>query len=385
MAVLVDSNVILDVATDDPTSGAWSAEALTRAADESILIINPIVLAEVSVAFARVEDLEQALPPELYRRDALPYEAAFLAGKSFLAYRRRGGRRASPLPDFYIGAHAAVAGHQLPGGSASAPTTTAIFARRSWTARSRRSSAGARAASRCGRSRGPWASRTRRRTTISRIARRSCWRSQRAASSGSPPDERGFQEMGVTYVRFAVEHPALFRLMFGPEAARGRARDGSLREASDRAFHVLLDGMRRVAPRAGEDEVRRRAVGAWSAVHGLAALLLDRQLEDAGFSADDPERAARRGARRRAASLGTTTQAPRNAPTAARHAALDGLFSPTWPYEFTSGGRSTAGGTRVAWRRSIVRGCARATPGLGERRMVFAPVVPPRNRFARVS
>jgi hypothetical protein len=113
MAVLVDSNVILDVATEDPTWGEWSARALAQAADQSILVINPIVFAEVSVGFDRVEDLEQALPAELYRRDPLPYEAAFLAGKSFLAYRRRGGRHAAPLPDFYIGAHAAVAGHQL--------------------------------------------------------------------------------------------------------------------------------------------------------------------------------------------------------------------------------------------------------------------------------
>lgn len=113
MAVLVDSNVILDVATEDPTWASWSAEALARAADASVLVINPIVFAEVSVGFERVEDLEDALPPDLYRRDPLPYEAAFLAGKSFLAYRRRGGRRVTPLPDFYIGAHAAVAGHTL--------------------------------------------------------------------------------------------------------------------------------------------------------------------------------------------------------------------------------------------------------------------------------
>ena len=113
MPVLVDSSVILDVATNDPVWGAWSAEALARAADDSVLVINPIVFAEVSVGFDRVEDLEDALPAELYRRDPLPYEAGFLAGKSFLAYRRRGGRRVTPLPDFYIGAHAAVAGHQL--------------------------------------------------------------------------------------------------------------------------------------------------------------------------------------------------------------------------------------------------------------------------------
>jgi predicted nucleic acid-binding protein len=113
MAVLVDSNVILDVATEDPRWGRWSAQALARAADESVLVINPIVFAEVSAGFDRVEDLEAALPPNLYRRDPLPYEAAFLAGKSFLACRRRGGRRAAPLPDFYIGAHAAVAGYRL--------------------------------------------------------------------------------------------------------------------------------------------------------------------------------------------------------------------------------------------------------------------------------
>jgi len=113
MSVLVDSNVILDVATEDRAWGEWSAEALARAADETVLVINPIVFAEVSVGFGRVEDLEAALPPNVFRREPLPYEAAFLAGKSFLAYRRRGGHRPTPLPDFYIGAHAAVAGHQL--------------------------------------------------------------------------------------------------------------------------------------------------------------------------------------------------------------------------------------------------------------------------------
>jgi hypothetical protein len=113
MPVLVDSNVLLDVATDDPTWGEWSATALGNAADEEILVINPIIFAEVSVGFLRVEELEEALPPDLYRRDPLPYEAAFLAGKSFLAYRRRGGRKVRPLPDFYVGAHAAVAGLRL--------------------------------------------------------------------------------------------------------------------------------------------------------------------------------------------------------------------------------------------------------------------------------
>ena len=111
--VLVDSNVLLDVATDDPTWAAWSAEALERIADEALLVINPIVYAEVSVGFARIEDLEAALPADLFVREPLPYEAAFLAGKCFLDYRRRGGKKRSPLPDFYIGAHAAVAGYRL--------------------------------------------------------------------------------------------------------------------------------------------------------------------------------------------------------------------------------------------------------------------------------
>lgn len=113
MITLVDSNVILDLVTDDPKWGSWSAEALSRAADESALAINPLIFAEVSVGFTTVEELEQVLPPEEFGRLALPYEAAFLAGKAFLSYRRRGGRRSAPLADFYIGAHAAVAGLRL--------------------------------------------------------------------------------------------------------------------------------------------------------------------------------------------------------------------------------------------------------------------------------
>jgi predicted nucleic acid-binding protein len=111
--VLVDSNVLLDVATDDPAWFPWSSRALAAAADESPLAINPLVYAEVSVGFSRIEDLEEVLPSTLFRREALPYEAAFLAGKAFLRYRRRGGARLTPLPDFYIGAHAAIAGYRL--------------------------------------------------------------------------------------------------------------------------------------------------------------------------------------------------------------------------------------------------------------------------------
>lgn len=111
--VLVDSNVILDIATSDTEWEAWSAHALEAAANESILAINALIYSEVSIGFARIEDLEEALPRDLYQRETLPYEAAFLAGKCFLTYRRSGGTRSAPLPDFYIGAHAAVGGFRL--------------------------------------------------------------------------------------------------------------------------------------------------------------------------------------------------------------------------------------------------------------------------------
>lgn len=107
--VLVDSNVLLDVLTEDPRWGSWSSEVLARCGDDASLAINPIIYAEVSIRFDRIEDLEEALPERDFQRLPLPWEAAFLAGKSFVRYRRRDGSRRAPLPDFYIGAHAAVA------------------------------------------------------------------------------------------------------------------------------------------------------------------------------------------------------------------------------------------------------------------------------------
>lgn len=106
--VLVDSNVILNVLTEDARWLAWSAEALSEAAEGNVLVINPIIYAEISVRFERIEQLDEALPVTLFRREPLPWEAGFLAGKCFLTYRRVGGPRRSPLPVFYIGAHAAV-------------------------------------------------------------------------------------------------------------------------------------------------------------------------------------------------------------------------------------------------------------------------------------
>jgi predicted nucleic acid-binding protein len=112
-SVLVDSNVILDVLTEDQTWFEWSSRHLVDCAEQGSLLINPIIYAEISIGFQQRTELEAALPEPFFQRDPLPYEAAFLAGKAFLAYRQRGGERRSPLPDFYIGAHAMVAGLSL--------------------------------------------------------------------------------------------------------------------------------------------------------------------------------------------------------------------------------------------------------------------------------
>ena len=106
--VLVDSNVLLDVLTNDPVWGERSARALAECGDRHLLAINSVVYAEVSVGFERIENVDAALPYAMIERLQIPWEAAFLAGKCFLRYRRHGGTRTAPLPDFFIGAHAAV-------------------------------------------------------------------------------------------------------------------------------------------------------------------------------------------------------------------------------------------------------------------------------------
>lgn len=111
--ILVDSNVILDVVTEDPKWYEWSAGQLERLAERYMLVVNPIIYSEISVGFDRIEDLDQALPPDFFRRDPLPWEAGFLVGKCFVKYRHSDGGRRSPLPDFYIGAHAAIQGMVL--------------------------------------------------------------------------------------------------------------------------------------------------------------------------------------------------------------------------------------------------------------------------------
>jgi predicted nucleic acid-binding protein len=105
---LVDSNVLLDMATNDPEWSDWSGRALAECAEHTTLIINPIIYAEVSIGYTTIEALDAALPTTFYQREPLPWEAGFLAGKCFVHYPRRGGVRNSPLPDFYIGAHAAI-------------------------------------------------------------------------------------------------------------------------------------------------------------------------------------------------------------------------------------------------------------------------------------
>jgi len=113
MAVFVDSCVLLDLLTEDPRWFPWSAAAFEKAADDGPLVINAIVYAEVSVGFQRIEEVEAALTVGGLELRPTPREAAFLAGMAFLRYRRAGGTKQAPLPDFFIGAHAAVEGLPL--------------------------------------------------------------------------------------------------------------------------------------------------------------------------------------------------------------------------------------------------------------------------------
>jgi predicted nucleic acid-binding protein len=107
--ILVDSNVILDVLTEDDDWFDWSARRLEECAARARLCINPLIYSEVSVGFERIEEVDEVLSPSDFSRLPLPWEAAFLAGKAFVDYRRAKGTRRSPLPDFFIGAHAAIA------------------------------------------------------------------------------------------------------------------------------------------------------------------------------------------------------------------------------------------------------------------------------------
>ena len=112
-STLVDSNVLIDLFDEESEWRGWSDAMIADLGTRGELIINPIVYAEVAAGFASVEDVEEVLRPDFLRREALPWPAAFLAGRAFVRYRKLGGERTSILPDFYIGAHAAVAGYTL--------------------------------------------------------------------------------------------------------------------------------------------------------------------------------------------------------------------------------------------------------------------------------
>jgi hypothetical protein len=111
--LLVDTNVLLDVATNDPLWADWSQRQLEAQALHRRLIINPVVYAELSVGFARIEELERMLETVAIRLEPMPRAALFLAGKAFRQYRSRGGVKTGVLPDFFVGAHAASVGLPL--------------------------------------------------------------------------------------------------------------------------------------------------------------------------------------------------------------------------------------------------------------------------------
>ena len=112
-STLIDSNVLIDLFDEDSEWREWSDAMIHAARTRGDVVINPLIFAEVSAGYDSFEEVDALLSVPFFRREPLPWEAAFLAGRAFWLYRQRGGTRTSPLPDFYIGAHAAVAGHTL--------------------------------------------------------------------------------------------------------------------------------------------------------------------------------------------------------------------------------------------------------------------------------
>jgi predicted nucleic acid-binding protein len=111
--IVVDTNVFVDLWTRDPVWGEWSEKALARAAERGPLAVNPIIYAELCLGFNRESLLEETLADAGIRRLPLPYRAAWPAASAFAVYRKRGGKRTAPLPDFFIGAHVLVEGLTL--------------------------------------------------------------------------------------------------------------------------------------------------------------------------------------------------------------------------------------------------------------------------------
>ena len=110
---LVDSCVLIDVLANDPDWAEWSLEKLDALGQQAPLVINPLILAEISPRFAKAADLDAALQQLPIKREALPWDAAYLAGQAFKIYRTANGSKRSPMPDFYIGAHALVGNMRL--------------------------------------------------------------------------------------------------------------------------------------------------------------------------------------------------------------------------------------------------------------------------------
>ena len=111
--ILVDSNVLLDVFTRDPKWYSWSLKALSDASSTNRLIINPIIYSEVSIGFNSVQDLDLVLNEIGLLNEPLSKEVSFIASKAFLRYRQKVGNKTSPLPDFFIGAHASHENYKL--------------------------------------------------------------------------------------------------------------------------------------------------------------------------------------------------------------------------------------------------------------------------------
>jgi predicted nucleic acid-binding protein len=111
--ILIDSCVVTDLADPDGAWFEWSASTLEKLDQDNTLVINPIIYAECSVGFERIEEVEALFEHLGFAMRPLPREALFLAGKAFLQYRKRKGQKGNVLPDFFIGAHAAVAGYRL--------------------------------------------------------------------------------------------------------------------------------------------------------------------------------------------------------------------------------------------------------------------------------
>jgi len=113
VTVLVDTNVLIDIAVRDRSWLRWSRRQLENARSQGPVVINQAIYAEFGIRYATPEEVDQVIPPDEIRREGIPWLAAFAASHAFLAYRRRGGRREKPLPDFFIGAHAAIRGYAL--------------------------------------------------------------------------------------------------------------------------------------------------------------------------------------------------------------------------------------------------------------------------------